>query len=162
MEYEAALLVAQKYLEMLRPHCERIAIAGSIRRREAWCNDIEIVCIPKPYDTGLFASGIALVAGQWPKIKGEFPCKYTQRMLPEGIKLDLFTAEPGNWGVIYAIRTGPADYSHEVLATGWVKKGYKGDGGYLIKNGKARGFREEQELFDFLGLKYVPAFERRV
>jgi len=32
--------------------------------------------------------------------------------IPEGIKLDLFMANIRNWGLIFAIRTGSARYSH--------------------------------------------------
>lgn len=116
--------------------------------------DIEIVAIPKPYDTGLFESGIATVVNQWQKVKGELPCKYTQRILPEGIKLDLFFSERGNWGLIYAIRTGSAEYSHKVLANGWVKRGYKSIDGYLTYNGKKINVLEEKDLFDRLGIEY--------
>lgn len=96
MEYTKAYEIAIRVKELLTPHCERIEIAGSIRRKKPEVKDIEIVAIPKPYDTGLFSSGIATVINEWKKVKGELPCKYTQRILPEGIKLDLFFAEQGN------------------------------------------------------------------
>ena len=88
-------------------------------------------------------------------MKGELPCKYTQRILPEGIKLDLFFAERGNWGLIYAIRTGSADYSHKVLATEWVKRGYKSEDGYLTANGKQVEVYEEKDLFNRIGLAFI-------
>ena len=116
------------------------------------------MCIPKHYEVGFFESGIATVVNRWQKVKGELEyCKknYTQRILPEGIKLDLFFAEEGNWGLIFAIRTGSADYSHKVLANGWVKRGYKSEGGYLMQNGKTYEVREEKDLFDRIGVAYV-------
>ena len=155
MKYEQALEIAEKVKALLSPHCERIEIAGSIRRKKPDVKDIEIVAIPKPFDTGLFESGIATVVNQWQKVKGELPCKYTQRILPDGIKLDLFFAERGNWGLIYAIRTGSADYSHKVLATGWVKRGYKSEGGYLVANGKQVAVLEEEDLFNRIGVPIV-------
>jgi DNA polymerase/3'-5' exonuclease PolX len=150
-----ALNIAEKILEELRPHCIRCEIAGSIRRRKAEVKDIEIVAIPKPYSTGLFEDGIATIVNKWEKVKGELPCKYTQRILPQGIKLDLFFAEPGNWGLIFAIRTGSADYSHKVLASGWVKNGYKSEGGFLMKDGKQIYVAEEEHLFQRCGVSYV-------
>jgi len=147
MKYEEAIEIAEKVKALLLPHCERVEIAGSVRRKKTDVKDIEIVAIPKPFDTGLFESGIATVVNKWQKVKGELPCKYTQRILPEGIKLDLFFAERGNWGLIYAIRTGSAEYSHKVLATGWVKRGYKSEGGYLVANGKQIAVLEEEDLF---------------
>lgn len=155
MIYEQALEIAEKVKALLAPHCERIEIAGSIRRRKPNVNDIEIVAIPKHYDIGLFESGIATVVKQWEKVKGELPCKYTQRILPEGIKLDLFFADRENWGYIFAMRTGSADYSHKVLATEWVVQGYKGVKGYLCAKGKRIAIHEEKDLFRLLGVPYV-------
>lgn len=156
--YVEANSIALAVLELLRPHCIRCEIAGSIRREKEEVKDIEVVCIPKPYQIGLFQDGIAEVVAKWQKVKGELEygkCKYTQRILPEGIKLDLFFAEEGNWGLIFAIRTGSADYSHKVLASGWVKRGYKSEGGYLKKNGMTYEVREEKDLFDIIGVAYI-------
>ena len=155
MKYEEAFKIAEKVKALLSPHCERIEIAGSIRRKKPDVKDIEIVAIPKPFEIGLFESGIATVVNKWQKVKGELPCKYTQRILPEGIKLDLFFAERGNWGLIYAIRTGSADYSHKVLATEWVKRGYKSEAGYLVANGKQIAVPEEEDLFKRIGVPFV-------
>lgn len=150
-----ALNIAERVLEELRPHCVRCEIAGSIRRKKAEVKDIEIVAIPKDYQVGLFESGIATVVNKWQKVKGELPCKYTQRILPEGIKLDLFFAEPENWGLIFAIRTGSADYSHKVLAAGWVKAGYQSRDGYLWHGRDKYNCREEKDLFDRIGVEWI-------
>lgn len=151
--------IAESILKELSPHCERIEIAGSIRREKDFVKDIELVAIPKPYQTGLFEDGLASVVNQWTKVKGEMEygkCKYTQRILPSGIKLDLFFATPKNWGLIFAIRTGSADYSHKVLATKWVQKGYKSvDGNLTLNGGRTISVYEEQDLFRLLGLPYV-------
>lgn len=53
MKYEDAILIAERVKAELEPHCERIEIAGSIRRKKPEVKDIEIVAIPKPYETGL-------------------------------------------------------------------------------------------------------------
>lgn len=163
MKYREAHSIATEILDLLRPHCVRCEIAGSIRRRKADVKDIEIVAIPKPYETGLFESGIATVVNQWQKVKGELQygkCKYTQRTLPQGIKLDLFFAQEDNWGLIFAIRTGSAEYSHHVLARTWVRQGYNSVNGFLMKNGKTVPIREEQDLFSLLRIRYVEPHNR--
>ena len=160
--YAEAYKIALEVVEQLKPHCERIKIAGSLRRKKSEVGDIEIVAIPKPYSTGLFQSGIATVVNQWEKIKGELPCKYTQRVLPSGIKLDLFFAEEGNWGLIFAMRTGSADYSHHVLAKRWVQLGYKSIDGYLNEQGQVIELKEEKDLFKLLWIEYVEPEDRNL
>ena len=160
--YAEAYKLALEVLEQLKPYCERIEIAGSIRRKKAEVGDIEIVAIPKPFEIGLFQTGIASVINQWQKVKGELPCKYTQRILPSGIKLDLFFAEEGNWGSVFAIRTGSADYSHKVLANGWVRQGFKSEGGYLFRDGERYEVREEKDLFKLIDIPYVPPEDRNL
>lgn len=155
MKYAQAIEIAKRHMAELAPHCERIAIAGSLRREKGEVGDIEIVAIPKPYDVGLFASGIATVVNNWKKVRGELPCKYTQRMLPGGIALDLFIATEENWGLIFAIRTGSADFSHKVLAEGWVRRGCHSVDGMLCKDGFPVPIREEKDLFDLIGIGFV-------
>jgi DNA polymerase/3'-5' exonuclease PolX len=160
MNYHKALEIAEKVKAELAPHCDRIEIAGSIRRKKPEVKDIEIVAIPKPYETGLFESGVASVVNRWERVKGELPCKYTQRILPEGIKLDLFFAQRNNWGLIFAIRTGSADFSHKVLATQWVKRGYKSENGHLMSRGQQISVLEEEDLFNRIGLPWVDPEKR--
>lgn len=157
MKLHEAKSIADEIVLLLKPHCVRIEIAGSIRRKKSDVKDIEIVAIPKHFEVGLFESGIATVVNKWEKVKGELPCKYTQRILPEGIKLDLFFADVTNWGLIYAIRTGSAEYSHKVLATSWVKAGYTSADGRLFhnQNKKVYDVREEIDLFNRIGLQYI-------
>lgn len=158
--YAETYRIALEVLEQLRPHCIRAEIAGSIRRRKPEVKDIEIVAIPKPYSTGLLEDGIASVVNKWPKIKGELPCKYTQRVLPSGIKLDLFFAEENNWGYILAMRTGSANFSHHVLANGWVRQGFKSSDGYIYRDGEKHEVKEEKDLFEMIGIRYVEPEKR--
>lgn len=163
--YKEALKVAKETMEQLRPFCSKIEIAGSIRRKKKEVGDIEIVAIPKPYLVGLFEDGIASVVNKWEKVRGNLEygkSKYTQRILPSGINLDLFFADENNWGYIYAMRTGSAEYSHQVLAKSWVRAGYKGTDGYLVRNGSKCVAREEEDFFRMIGVAYIPPEERNL
>lgn len=150
----AADLVAQ-----LAPHCHRCEIAGSVRRQKEMVKDVEIVCIPKPYETGLFASGIALVASQWTKVKGDFPCLYTQRFLPNGMKLDLFIATHDNWGYIYALRTGSREFNFRWLMV-LKSKGYKMHDGGIYANGHFVATPDEAKVFSLAGIDFVEPEKR--
>lgn len=155
-----ALPIAERTLEQLSPHCERIAIAGSIRRGKGEVKDVEIVAIPKPYGVGLFSSGIAEVVNQWPKVKGELPCKYTQRILPEGIKLDLFLCRPENWGLILALRTGPADWNQYWLLERLKDVGLDMRFGTLWRGREQVFVREEANLFRIINRPFVEPTKR--
>ena len=154
MELEKAKKIAKVCVAWLELFCSRIEIAGSIRREKPEVKDIEIVCIPS--DIKRFTD----VVNSWGKVKGEPTGKYTQRILPSGIKLDLFMANERNWGLIYAIRTGSAEFSHKVLARGWVKAGYKSINGMLTKNGKEIECREEEDLFKLIDIPYIEPQKR--
>ena len=158
--------VAAKVVKLLKPHCERIDEAGSVKRRRPTIGDLEIVCIPKPYDPSpLFCSGIATVVNQWEKVKGELPCRFTQRVLPwHGMKLDLFMPHPDGYGLQLAIRTGSADWCRTVLAPAWVRAGYRSEGGLLRRSsdGAICPTPTEEALFRMIGLPWVDATAREV
>lgn len=163
----------------LMPYCDRIEIAGSIRRAKPWVNDIEIVCIPKeepsPTASGdLFGEPAAKVMGSV-RVRGFLMVvhkyaativkgkpatgRYVQFLARTGVKVDLFTATPDNWGYILAIRTGSAEFSQS-LAWRWKKMGYEGQEGMLTKFGKPLPLREERDLFDLLQLPFVAPSDR--
>lgn len=159
MELTEAKSVAEKYLELLKPLCYRAEIAGSIRREKPEVKDIEIVCIPRMVTITEFID----LVNSWTKIKGEPTGKYTRRILYEGIALDLFIANENNWGMIFAIRTGSADYSHKVLANGWTRAGYKSKDGILYDRDNNKFYiKEEIDLFNLLKFKFVEPRFREV
>lgn len=114
---------------------------------------------------------IDLVNG-WEKIKGDPTGRYTQRKLPEGIAMDLFIVSESDFFRMFAMRTGSADFSHKVISTSWVKKGWRGtaDGLRLHSQCEQKGdkfictaehpvlppvWKSEEEFFRWLGLKWI-------
>lgn len=132
---------AEELVELLRPTCTRIEIAGSIRRKRKVVKDIEIVLIPKTYksQSDLFGEddehdasetldllNKLVDAGTMRKRvdDGGRECwgKKHQRAIYDGIAVDLFAVTPpAQWGVIFAIRTGPALFSRWFVTS--VKQG---------------------------------------
>lgn len=114
-----ALAVARELILRLAPVCERIAIAGSLRRQQSEVGDIELVAIPR-YDHArdlfgaIIGQPINLVSAalsEWgvPRTKNG-PAYQQFGFLGQSVDLFMVTAE--TWGVQYAIRTGSADFSH--------------------------------------------------
>jgi DNA polymerase/3'-5' exonuclease PolX len=159
-----ARVIAEDVISRLGPHCSKLQVAGSIRRQRDTIGDIEIVCQPTAYDPSpLFLSGIATVVNQWEKIRGELPCKYTQRLLPCGLMLDLFMPDPAGFGLQLAIRTGSADWCKRVLAPAWIRAGYRSEGGLLRRaDGSIVPTPDEPGLFRLIGLEWVEPKHREV
>lgn len=167
-----AEFAANALLHALEPHCQRIEIAGSIRRKNESIGDIELVCIPRTVSAPgtlftpdgtvrdpAFASAVkslgTLTKGN-PET-GKYFSITVGKIERDFIKVDIFVATPKNWGLIFAIRTGPADYSHKVLAAGWVKNGYYSREGtvYNRSTNEAIPVPEEADLFKLAGVQLV-------
>lgn len=160
--------IAQALVAQMRPHCERIQIAGSIRRQKPTVGDIEIVAIPRweprPDPSSLFGEDVqanalyadwAQTAGiEW--LKGCKPeGKWWQGLTPDGPQLDLFLVNERNWGNQLLIRTGCAEFSQAVV-THAADYGFPFRDGYVL----GRDFRQlemptERDVFELLGLEYV-------
>ena len=139
MELLKAQKLAIDICYRLQPFCNRINIAGSIRRKKADVKDIEICVSPLTVleaTSDLFGAGITT-----PKIHADFIAivndlgkiekgtphgRYMKIVLPEGINLDLFIPLDFDYYRQYAIRTGSADFSAKVIAYGWKKIGWCG------------------------------------
>lgn len=170
MELEMARGIARSIIDQLAPFCERIQIAGSIRREVPEVGDIELVVIPATVEEpvgDLFGEkkrvrhpGFVRVVDSFAKIKGDAAeGKYMQRQAA-GIAVDIFTATKDSWGYILAIRTGPAEYSHEVLAKQWVARGFRGHEGSLYRGNLKAKVPEEHDLYRMLGLTFQQPWER--
>ena len=156
--------IAVDVLEQLRPHCHRCQIAGSIRRGKDTIGDIEILAIPKTYNWGLFEEGLPEVVNKWKRVKGKLQgdCRNTIRILPCGIKLDLFLVNESNWGYHLAIRTGSAGFSKKKLGWRWRAMGFKGIDGDFTRDGVVIPVREEMDFFRLLEIRWIEPRYREV
>jgi hypothetical protein len=87
--------------------------------------------------------------------------RYVKFKLPNGTQVDLFITTLEQWGYIFLIRTGSADFS-KMVASRWSQTGHKGVDGQLTRGGMVLHFREEDELFAHLGLKTPHPSEREM
>lgn len=167
MQLHQAKFIADRVLSFLRPHCERIEIAGSIRRQKSEVGDIELVAIPKTINDmfGIplpIESEHALDRVEWSAI-GTFKMgkhKYKKIQLYEDIQLDLFiVVPPAQWGTIFLIRTGPADYSHRLVTPkhqgGLMPSNLKESGGAIWKGNTLIETPEEEDVYKLLGYPWL-------
>jgi DNA polymerase/3'-5' exonuclease PolX len=161
-----AISVAQQVVNGLAPLCERIEIAGSIRRRRPQVRDIEIVAIPQR-PKNLFGEPLMdkqsyldrFLADQKVPMTKDGP-KYKQFMYA-GFSVDLYTPLPEWWGLRMVISTGSREFNI------WLVDRVMRSRGYLMRNGKVVDFlhkdytiAEEQDLFNLLGLPLTPPDKR--
>ena len=155
MKLEEILPIAEKYKKILEPYCKktRCRIAGSVRRKCPDCGDIELVIIREPERIEELKS----IVGDWKKIKGDITGRYTQRMLPEGIKLDIFIAvdDGTNWGNIYLIRTGNWKFSRFMMGIRAPQLNLKHREGYLWHEMGRLNCYEEEDVFRLLMMDYI-------
>ncbi len=168
--------IAGEIVADLTPWCERIAIAGSVRRGRETVGDIELVAIPRYEPAGLFGDLRAnalwahLHAGDaYRFVKGDNPDgRYYQLAMPAhpDLQIDLFLAQRDNWGLTLLVRTGSAEFSTAMLAHWKRRQGIGRDGAGSVdgrlasRDGRAVPTPEEDTVFALLGLPFVPP-ERR-
>lgn len=161
--------LAEGFVKRIKPWCERVKIAGSIRREKAEPRDIEIVCIPKETSNkNLFGEEISrrnkLFAQLkfWQRtdrdfdiVKGSGDCpKYVQLQGHNGPKIDIFFATPENWGWILFLRTGPKEWNIRAVQT-LAKKSYTFGDGYIQKQWKPVDITTEKAIFKLLGWNWI-------
>ena len=166
-----AKLIADRIKALLTPACDRIEIAGSIRRKKAEVGDIEIVCIPRlqpnlwgDEEQSVLDPFLDCLVGDGILIRGERNGpKWKQFFVPEpgtvGVKLDLFITTPAEWGYQFTIRTGPADFSKKLVTPrkygGLMPSHLKAKGSRWLNNGRPLKTPEEADVFNLMGIEWI-------
>lgn len=170
MNLLSAANLGSKIIAHLAPMCDRIEVAGSIRRGRLEVGDIDLVILPKP--------------GQFAAIKAR--CKEKCRVITDGdqnfisalrlspgneFQLDIFFARPacrdllqyipGNFGSLLLCRTGSKE--HNILLVEHAKRMglvWRPYAGVFDGYGRCLAAESEAEIFQSLDLEFVPP-ERR-
>lgn len=188
MNYMIAKYIADELVAGLCEACLRIEIAGSVRRAKPEVKDIEIICIPKPGAPRPEFGQKPISSWLEHGLHKLEQCDYIGSRLKDGdkykqivinsktlgfittelFKLDLFIVRPETWGVQFAIRTGPADFSHKLVTKqewgGWLPDHMKVEDGLLwdTQTRQVIPTPEEQDLFAEIGLEWLEPNLRRV
>ena len=170
---DLAELAAQVLIRQLEDSCERIEIAGSIRRGVDHVGDIELLCIPR-LALDMFGNAVEskslldqrcedLVARQVldyrRNSRGVITFGSKNKLMTVrgiGIPVDIFSTGLTNWGMSMVVRTGPKDFNIRLMAR-FQKLGMRGH----AYGGVTRGDEEipcptEEGVFRLLQWPYKP------
>ncbi|MGC1272139.1 MAG: hypothetical protein WBC44_00425 [Planctomycetaceae bacterium] len=171
---------AEQIVRLLQPACERLAVAGSLRRECDRVRDLDLVLVPKllPTPGRLFDDGELVPALDdllartiahrnagltRPRDAKNGPrhkeLRYGRRKVELWIVLP-----PATWGVIFALRTGPADFSRLLVTAecygGAMPVDHRVTAGRLMHAGRQVPTAEESDFFRALDLPTLPPRER--
>lgn len=154
MELEKAKVIADQVIARLAPYCQKIEVAGSIRRRRPLVRDIDIVLIASDswgLNTAIGRLGRQVLVGD--KLK---------RVNYNGTQVDLYFATEKTWATLLLIRTGSKENNIR-LCTRARKKGWRlaasGRGLFNEKGERVAG-DTEQSIYQALGLPYQEPVRR--
>ena len=171
MELEKAKKIADELVELLKPACQRVTIAGSIRRQKTDVGDIEILAIPK------FNGIVELLDQKLKWLIGTHVLEYRRNQkgsitygpknkllshMDSGIGVDVFSTDERCWPVALVVRTGPKE-SNIAIATAAQKRGWRLRAygpGFDTPEGLIR-CKSERDVFKLVGLPYKEPWERR-
>lgn len=196
-----AIAIARQFVAEIEPYTTQLIVAGSLRRRLAFVHDIEIVAVPKVERvahpvTDLFGESVEysdvdrlaerlneLHALEW--VEKRLDANGSPRWGPtlkyltyQGARVDLFTPCTERLGWILLLRTGPAQFSRQLVLPrrddrgrelktkdtrpGLMPTHIRAEGGWLTwrTSGERIETRTEHDVFELFKLPYREPWER--
>jgi len=176
--------VAEALRAELAPYCERIEIAGSVRRGKPDPKDVELLAVPKidnrtaaeptlfdmPHNLLDEYTDAQIHAERWQhRLDRNGHRSYGKRFkritVDDGVAVDLFSVlPPASWGVLFVVRTGPWQFSKRCMTPhhmrGWLPAGCVVRDGAVWRDGERLEIATEREFFLLCGKPWVGPADR--
>jgi len=151
---ERAQKIAEEVVKLLSPYCQKIEVAGSVRRKKAWVNDIDFVLIPSDlWNLHHEIMGMGQVRMSGNKL---------MRVMAGVTQIDLYFAAPETWATLLLIRTGSTENNIRLCSRakerGWHLAA-SGDG-LFNETGQRIAGDTEISIYNALGLPWQRPEER--
>ena len=181
---EEAKAVATEIMRWLDPTCDRLVVAGSLRRQQPTVGDVEMLYHSKsekrPDPSDMFSSMVvnltdeaiatmesAGVLERRKNVAGREtfgPLNKLMRHRASGIPVDLFS-EPNlsDWWRSLVIRTGPKELNVRLITTA-AKRGISVHAygtGLTDMRGNSIACESEEQFFEICGARYLEPKDRR-
>ncbi len=156
MELAQAQKIAAEVVKRLSPYCKKIEVAGSIRRRKPFVNDIDLVLIPSdPWNLTHEIMALGPVRQAW----GE----KLKRVSYNGVQVDIYYATEETWATLRLIRTGSAEFNR-MLAARALQRGLqlKANGQGVVRGSEVIANKSEEAILVVLGLPYLEPWDREI
>lgn len=176
---QSAAEKANELFERLKPACDAMSVAGSIRRRAATVKDIELVVVPLPARGATLFDATATIGDPFEQPKNRVDL-LVERLIAEGfvawddelkrrgrrykrlrfgtLPVDLFIVERDSFGLQLALRTGPAEFSKRLVTQqwkeGWLPDDMRVQDGRLYRAGQRVAVPTEAAFFNAIELTY--------
>jgi DNA polymerase (family X) len=168
---QIAAVVARRIINELSPACDRIEIAGSLRRRKNVVHDIDIVLLPRDASEPFVLGKPTTVDGLLHRLvdNGSLtPGRGKEKMkcfvaTKTGIPVDIYFATHQTWATLLLIRTGSKEHNIRLAQRArqlGMKLRASGDG-VEAANGEILGIQTEEEIFSLLQFPYLRPEQRQ-
>ena len=164
MKLEEAAVLADRIVHSIEHLCNKIQVVGSIRRKRPEVNDIDIVLIPQAWMWNTIIQRLknnmlarVVKAGQ-----ELATLKIPTGATTETMQVDIYRARPETWGVLLLIRTGSMEHNVMMCSRARTLDMMLSAARGVIKDGKVIASRSEKEIFQALGLPFIPPQEREI
>jgi DNA polymerase/3'-5' exonuclease PolX len=174
-----AIAVAKQMCDALRPVTEKLCVAGSLRRGRNTVCDVEIIYVPcfEKRQVDLLSTrdvnlvDLALEALIESRVIAKRTNAKSRTMWGEhnkfaihacGIPVDFFASSEACWFNYLVWKTGGAS-TNRAIAEAAQNRGWKWNPygeGFTDNLGEIRKVKSEQEVFEFVGLRYLEPWER--